>query len=501
MVASINLRYDNANMNSPNPQTPATNSATKVFLFTDLVDSTAWKKILGDRDYAVELRQPHDRLFRELLASFPGAVERDNAGDGFLATFANPSDAVQFSLKFHHTLKTFNWGQSVRKAPKLPFTRIGIHLGEVVEYSDQAGMKVAGQAVDLAARVMSLGLGGQTLLTRHAFDSARQNVRDESLSWPAHGRYRLKGNENDPLEIYEVGVVGESPLTPPPDSDKAKRVILDPDDDTGSWRPAAGLAIPRRDGWVIESKLGEGGFGEVWLARHKRAKDTRVFKFCFDAERLRSFKRELTFFRLIQSELGTRPDFARLYDVQVEKPPYFLESEYVEGGNLGDWIDQRGGMATWPLESRLTFLTGVAKAVAAAHSLGIIHKDLKPSNVFVTVDKNGEPHPILADFGIGVLADRTLLSKGNITETGFTESVMFGNDSSRTGTRLYSPPESQVGKPATTGTDVYALGVMLFQLVAGDLHRPLGTGWHEAIPAKSKLHYCLNFKVKFRRRR
>ena len=50
--------------------------------------------------------------------------------------------------------------------------------------------------------------------------------------------------------------------------------------------------------------------------------------------------------------------------------------------------------------------------------------------------------------------------------------MMFGNDSSRTGTRLYSPPEANLGKPATTGFDIYALGVMLFQTTTGDLHRP-----------------------------
>ncbi|MFO0938409.1 MAG: tetratricopeptide repeat protein [Gemmataceae bacterium] len=330
---------------------------------------------------------------------------------------------------------------------------------------------------------MGLGTGGQTLLTRHCFDSARQHVRDESLSWPAHGRYRLKGNEDDPLELYEVGYVGRSPLTPPKDSDKAKRVVVDPDDDTGSWRPASGLAVPRRDGWILDSKLGEGGFGEVWLVRHKRTKQTRVFKFCFDAERLRSFKRELTFFKLIQRELGNRPDFVTLHEVQVEKPPYFLESEFVEGGNLADWLEKRGGLAHWPLDARLKFLAGVAKAVAAAHSLGIIHKDLKPSNILVSESKTGEALPLLADFGIGVLADRSKLVQGNVTETGFTESILFGNESSRTGTRLYAPPESQLGKAATTGTDVFALGVMLFQFVAGDLHKPLGTGWQDDLPA------------------
>ena len=69
-------------------------STMYVCLFTDLVDSTAWKKLLLDRGYANELRIPHDKLFRDLLREFPGAVERDNAGDGFLATFKTSSDAT-----------------------------------------------------------------------------------------------------------------------------------------------------------------------------------------------------------------------------------------------------------------------------------------------------------------------------------------------------------------------------------------------------------------------
>jgi serine/threonine protein kinase len=456
-------------------------STTSILLFADLNDSTGWKKVLGDRDYANELRLPHDRIFRKLLLQYPGALERDSTGDGFLATFLTPSDAVTFALNFHQALISHTWGEPIRKVSKFPTTRIGIHLGEVVEFADPTGKKVSGQAVDLAARVMSLASGGQTLLTRHLFDSARQHVREASLFWANHGKYRFKGNEDDLLEVCEVGI-GYPPTSPPLDNEKAKRVIVDPDDEIGSWRPAAGLAIPRRDGWCIESKLGEGGFGEVWLARHKRTKKTRVFKFCFDAERLRSFKRELTFFKLIQNELGDRPDFVKLHEVQIEKPPYFLESDYVEAGNLSQWVERRGGIAGWQLDSRIRFLAKVAKAVAAAHSLGIIHKDLKPSNIFVAINPNEDPQPLVADFGIGVLTDRSMLNRGNITETGFTESVMLGNDSSRTGTRLYSPPESHLGKPATTSTDVYALGVMVFQFSAGDLNRPLGVGWEKSIP-------------------
>ena len=79
-----------------------------------------------------------------------------------------------------------------------------------MEFKDVAGLKIAGQAVDLAARVMSLGKGGYTLVTRHAFDSSRQHLARNPvdpavpLAWVAHGRYRFKGNDDDPLEIFGV---------------------------------------------------------------------------------------------------------------------------------------------------------------------------------------------------------------------------------------------------------------------------------------------------------
>jgi serine/threonine protein kinase/class 3 adenylate cyclase len=458
-------------------------STLMVFLFTDLVDSTGWKQSIGDVGYAQGILQPHNDLFRKLLLEFEGAIERNFTGDGFLATFDAPSAAVTFAIRFHEALQSHVWSAEVLATNRRPETRIGIHLGEAIPYADADPRRkqITGQAVDLAARIMGLAGGGQTLLTRHAFDSARQNVRDDLLSWLAHGQYRCKGSDV-PLEVCEVGVPGRAPLAPPPASEKAKRVEVDAEADTGSWRPAVGLPIPRREGWTIEKKIGEGGFGEVWLARHQRTKNRRVFKFCFDADRLRSFKRELTFFKLIMKGLGDRDDIAKLHEVQVDEPPYSLESEYVEAGNLAHWVTAQGGIGNVRLATRLGLIAKIAQAVAAAHSLGIIHKDLKPSNILIKLDHRREPQPQLSDFGIGVLLDRDKLKDEAITDTGgVTGSMIFDNESSRTGTRLYSPPEASLGKPATTGFDIYAMGVMLFQMVTADLRRPLGTGWEKAV--------------------
>src|SRR5207248_1880755 len=130
----------------------------------------------------------------------------------------------------------------------------------------------------------------------------------------------------------------------PADREDARRCVTADEEPTLGWRPAAGLPIPGRTGWTLQRKLGEGGFGEVWLGRHRALAQRRVFKFCFDAERLRSFKREITLFRLLKDALGERHDIARLHDVKLDEPPFFLESEYTEGGDLSEWLQKKGGV-------------------------------------------------------------------------------------------------------------------------------------------------------------
>jgi class 3 adenylate cyclase/tetratricopeptide (TPR) repeat protein len=467
----------------------AKESKILALMFTDLVGSSDLKapEKLGDDSYADLVARPHVRLFRDLLATFPGAIEVDYTGDGFFASFARASDAVNLALLFQKALHDYSW-PGVSHKPKV---RVGIHLGEITLFEPGAGESplIASHAADMCARLMGLAAGGQILLSRAAFDNARQYVRGHpqaaeasgpTLRWLAHGRYLFKGRE-EPMEVFEVGAEGLAPLRQPADSEKARRSVSAEEEATLGWRPAPGLEIPGRPGWKVDQKLGVGGFGEVWLAQHQRSQDQRVFKFCFDAERVRSFKREMTFFRLLREGLGERDDIVRLLDVRLDQPPFFVESEYVATGDLGKWIERKGGLATIPLRERLELLAKVARTVAAAHSLGIIHKDLKPSNIFIRQRKDGSCQPILADFGIGVLADVNAAAELNVQLTGFTDSLLTENDSSRTQTRLYAPPEALMHKPPTTRWDIYALGVMLYQFAVADISRPLGEGWAEEI--------------------
>ncbi|HRC85330.1 MAG TPA: protein kinase, partial [Thermoanaerobaculia bacterium] len=464
----------------------AARSRLLVLMFTDLVGSVELKNRLGVATYA-RLIQRHDELFREVVGGFADAGINKDTGDGFLAHFERVDSAVAAALLFQQALRRELW------QPEPVAVRVGLNSGQVELIPDESGAppKLVGLPVDLAARIMGLALPGQILLSASVFDNARQYLREHppapgleahhSLEWRAHGAYLFKG-QDEPVAVFEVGAAGLAPLAPPPDGDKAHRAVPLEAEATLGWRPAIGLAIPHREGWELVEKVGEGGFGEVWLGRSRRAGSKRIFKFCFDADRLRSFRRELTLFRFLRSELGERPDIARLFDVQLDEAPFFLESEYTELGSLADWAQRQGGIDKVPLATRIDLVARLAVATAAAHNVGVLHKDVKPSNVLIYQAEDGSPRPRLADFGIGLLTTPSRLGELGLTSTGLTETLLADHDSSRTGTRLYAPPELLAGKPFTIQGDVFALGVLLFQMVVGDLGRPLAVGWEGLVP-------------------
>lgn len=233
---------------------------------------------------------------------------------------------------------------------------------------------------------------------------------------------------------------------------------------------------PRRPQWELTEKLGVGGHGEAWLARHEKTGDCRVFKFALNKEALAALKREITLYRLLHDSLGQAVAVVRIFEWNLEEEPYYIETEYVEGRDLASWGTSQGKLTDIPLEQRLDLVAQIAQALAAAHSVGVLHKDLKPRNVLV---KPG-PRPTikLCDFGSGSVLDGRRLDALGITRLGFTQTLNAGEIS---GTPLYLAPEIIAGQPFTVRADVYPLGVMLYQCIVGDLKRPLATGWESDI--------------------
>lgn len=447
-----------------------------VYLFTDLVGSLDFKRRLGDTVGHRVLKQ-HDERFRELLSRYNGSENKDT-GDGFLATFNDASGAVRFALEFQSAVASI-------PGPEPLSCRIGLYEGHGLEIQNPSGAtnqrKMVGLDVDLAARLTHLALPRQILLSGSLFDRVRRmEIRPpsgQSVEWLAHGSYRLKGTDQD-IEVFEVGLTGFAPLKPPSDNDKMRRANSEAEEVVLGWRPSVGGVVPHSTDWRLVRQLGQGGVGEVWLVENVRKGEEKAFKFCFSSAKLRLLRREHTLFRLMREVHGRDPSIARLDALHLEAPPFRIEMEYLPEGDLASWAERRGGIASLPLGLRLELIAQTATAVFKAHQIGILHKDIKPANILIRMQED-QPTVVLADFGIGALLNPAILDSAQITASGFTRTLTgdLVHPSSGSGTTLYMAPEAWAGGHTTVQSDIYALGVLLYQVVLGDFRRPLGHGW------------------------
>ena len=194
--------------------------------------------------------------------------------------------------------------------------------------------------------------------------------------------------------------------------------------------------------------IGEGGMGEVYRAEDTALARPVAIKLIRSVLKTKEILRRFDNERQILAQLN-HDHIARLFDVGTTADGVpFLVMEYVDGRPIDNYCrDQAIG-----LRERLKLFRSVCSAVQYAHQNLIVHRDLKPGNVLIT----NEGHAKLLDFGIAKLLDAS-------TETAATATIF------RVMTPDYASPEQVKGDPVTTATDVYALGVMLYELLTGAL--------------------------------
>lgn len=239
---------------------------------------------------------------------------------------------------------------------------------------------------------------------------------------------------------------------------------------------APGQPVPGRENFLLREALAARDGSEVWLAGHAKTRERRVYKFALASEGIRQLKREATLLRVLDAAAGDAGCFVELIDWRFEAAPYFLELAWA-GESLATWAGRH--LAVLDRHQRLELFLAIADAVAIAHAAGVLHKDIKPANILV----EGEPGDIrvrLSDFGIGRIAEPGRLDDLGITGQGLTLTDNVGSELG-SGTLHYAAPEVLAGQASTTGSDVYALGVLLFQMLVGDLRRPMASGWERDI--------------------
>jgi eukaryotic-like serine/threonine-protein kinase len=202
--------------------------------------------------------------------------------------------------------------------------------------------------------------------------------------------------------------------------------------------------------YLLVELLGSGGMGEVWLARRDDGALRRdvALKLPLRDPRRRDVALRFARERDILASLE-HPNIARLYDAGVANGQPYLAMERVQGQHITGYADAFG----LDVEARLELFVQVLAAVQYAHTNLVLHRDLKPSNILVT----DEGQVRLLDFGVATLLE----PEGPAADTPLTRA------SGRALTPGYASPEQILGSPLSTASDVYSLGVVLFELLTG----------------------------------
>ena len=204
--------------------------------------------------------------------------------------------------------------------------------------------------------------------------------------------------------------------------------------------------------YVVRRRIGSGGMGVVYEGEHARIGRKVAIKFIRADHAQSAHARDL----LTEARAAGAIRHHGIIDVfgfgTQPGVGQYLVMEYLDGHPLSELIRQR---APLPLAEALPLLCEVLDALSAAHAMGVVHRDLKPSNIFVARQSNGAEHIKVLDFG---LAKQSSAPDGSIDQT---------NSNVVVGTPQYMAPEQAVCEPVGPQTDLYALGLIAFELLTG----------------------------------
>lgn len=201
-------------------------------------------------------------------------------------------------------------------------------------------------------------------------------------------------------------------------------------------------AIPN---YKILKKIGEGGMSDIWLAEHRRNLRKVAIKVLRKSGQLSDAENEELFLREgeVLASFNDR-NIITIYDNDRHGEYAYLAMEYIPGGTLLDRM--RRSMIS--VGEAIGLIVQVASALGAAHRRGIVHRDLKPENILMRDDTT----PVLTDFGAARIKDRK---------------TIFSKDGATVGTPVYMSPEQVTGQELDGRSDLYAIGILFFELLTG----------------------------------
>lgn len=380
---------------------------TLAVLFTDIAGSTAYFERHGDSAGRRKIQRHNDLLF-PVVGRHGGRIVK-TIGDAIMATFPSAQQAVDTAIEIQRILHQAN--AATRKQEEHIHVRIGVNYGTAL-VNEKDGDPF-GDMVNVAARIQATAGEGQIYVS----ETVVRHVSGAVKTRPS-GQFTLKG-KTQPFQLYEV--------------------------DWRSAEPEEPLVLPRLDPrYVVVKKLGAGGMAVVWRARDERLGRDVAIKVMHphlaNAVARERFEREAR----IAAGLG-HEHIVQVFDFSTAEPfdPY-IAMELVDGESLRAHTEQRGAL---PPGVVAAIGLQLIRALGYAHAHGVVHRDVKPENVFLS--REGQVK--LGDFGIAGVEDA-------VRQT--TEGVLMG-------TPGYLAPEQLQGQPADARTDLYAFGVLLYELATG----------------------------------
>ena len=389
-------------------------------MFTDVVGYTALMQ--RDEEAARIVRRRHREVLEAAVSAHGGELFQ-YLGDGSVTMFPSVADAVRAAIEVQRGL---------RQEPVVPL-RIGIHQGDI-SYDTQGAY---GDAMNVAARIQSLGTTGSILISGKAHDEIKNQP---DITTTPLGAFELK-NVEESLEVY--GIVADVLTVPTRDHVLTKIRSAAATESNATIR--LNTALEGR--YYVEGELGEGGMATVYLAddlKHERKVALKVLK----PELAAAVGAERFLAEIKTTAKLTHPHILPLHDSGEADSFLFYVMPYVEGESLRERLDREHQL---PVDEGVRIATAMGEALDYAHRQGVIHRDIKPANILLLEGK-----PVISDFGIALAVGAA--GGGRLTETGLS-----------LGTPHYMSPEQATGDQYVgPATDVYALGCVLFEMLVGE---------------------------------
>ncbi|MGB5848125.1 MAG: serine/threonine-protein kinase, partial [Ignavibacteriaceae bacterium] len=197
--------------------------------------------------------------------------------------------------------------------------------------------------------------------------------------------------------------------------------------------------------YKIIEKLGEGGMGVVYLAEDTKLERRVAIKFLPHYISINSEERQRFKIEAKAAASLNHPNISTIHAIEESEDQIFIVMEYIDGFELKDKIKS----SSLPVDETIQIATQIAEGLEAAHKNGIVHRDIKASNIMITKDGKVK----IMDFGLAKIKDGTELTKIGST----------------VGTAAYMSPEQTKGEEVDHRTDIWSFGVVLYEMLAGEL--------------------------------